>query len=101
MQVIDGALASSGGAHRGVTIAGRWCPHVIDPRTGWPVSGTPGVTVAAPDCAPADALATVAGVLDVKGALALVDTQLECAALIVTAGGQVRSSARWSALTSC
>nr|WP_309573316.1 FAD:protein FMN transferase [Deinococcus sp.] len=100
VQVSGGALASSGSAHRGVTIAGQWYSHVIDPRTGWPVAGTPGVTVVAPTCATADALATAAGVLDPEAALALVDTQEQCAALIVYSSGQVRVSARWEALTS-
>nr|WP_240741582.1 FAD:protein FMN transferase [Deinococcus sp. KSM4-11] len=100
VRVTSGALATSGNAHRGVEIAGQWYSHVIDPRSGQPVAGTLGVTVVAPDCATADALATVAGVLDAASALALMDTLASCAALIVTADRQVRVSARWEALTS-
>ncbi|WP_295817590.1 FAD:protein FMN transferase [uncultured Deinococcus sp.] len=100
VRVTDAALASSGNAHRGVDIAGHWHSHVIDPRSGRPVSGTAGVTVVAPDCATADALATVAGVLDVPAALTVIDRQVGCAALIVTDTGHIHSSAGWAALTS-
>jgi thiamine biosynthesis lipoprotein len=37
--------------------------HIIDPRSGFPASGVISVTVMAPTCAEADALATTAFVL--------------------------------------
>ncbi|WP_412029023.1 FAD:protein FMN transferase [Deinococcus yunweiensis] len=100
VRVANAALASSGNAHRGVMIAGQWHSHVIDPRSGRPVSGTAGVTVVAPDCVTADALATVVGVVDVSAALTVIDGLDRCAALIVTDTGQIHRSARWTALTS-
>ncbi|MBB5375215.1 thiamine biosynthesis lipoprotein [Deinococcus metalli] len=100
VRVQGGALASSGTAHRGVEIAGQWYSHVIDPRTGQPVTGTAGATVLAPDCATADALATVVGVLPPADALALVETQPSSAALLVLQDGQTRVGTRWPALTS-
>lgn len=56
------ALATSGSARRGFSIAGRWYPHVLDPRTGWPVTAVASISVVADDAMTADALATVAGV---------------------------------------
>ena len=56
-----GALATSGDARRYVLKDGVRHGHVLDPRTGWPVAGAPrSVTVAAPTCTAAGALATIA-----------------------------------------
>jgi FAD:protein FMN transferase len=66
------ALATSGVARRGYRVAGRWYPHLIDPRSGRPVEGVAGATVVAPTCAEADALATICCVLDEAAAFALV-----------------------------
>ena len=53
-----GALATSGAGEQGFEHDGVRLGHVLDPRTGWPASGVSRVTVAAPDAADADALAT-------------------------------------------
>ena len=46
-----GALSTSGDTYRYVESQGRRLSHILDPRTGWPVSGAPrSVTVAAPTC---------------------------------------------------
>ncbi|MBN1238141.1 MAG: FAD:protein FMN transferase [Gammaproteobacteria bacterium] len=56
-----GALATSGDARRFLLKDGRRYGHVLDARTGWPVSGAPrSVTVAAPSCTQAGMLATFA-----------------------------------------
>ena len=56
-----GAIASSGDAHRYLLKDGlRYC-HVLDPRTGWAISGAPRtVTVFANTCTEAGVLATLA-----------------------------------------
>lgn len=54
----DGALATSGAGEQFVEVDGRRYGHVIDPRTGWPASGTRSATVITRDAADADALAT-------------------------------------------
>lgn len=95
VHVQNGALASSGSAHRGVQVGGQWHSHLIDPRNGQPVQHIPGVTVTAPDCATADALATVLSVLGVAEGLALADSTPGCAALIVTRDGQRFPSSLW------
>ena len=53
-----GALATSGAGEQGFEHDGVRLGHVLDPRSGWPARGVSRVTVAAPDAADADALAT-------------------------------------------
>ncbi len=69
----DGALATSGGARRGWTIAGRWYSHVLDPRSGRPVDHVASASVVAPDAATADVVATVCSVLAPADGVAFVD----------------------------
>ncbi len=95
VHVQHGALASSGSAHRGVQVGEKWHSHLMDPRNGQPVQHVPGVTVTAPDCTTADALATALSVLGVAEGLALVDTLPGCAALLVTRKGQRFPSGLW------
>lgn len=88
VKVKDGALATSGSAHRGYQIGGKWYSHLIDPRSGQPIEALPGVTVTAPDCETADALATALSVLDVQSGLKLVESLPGCAALVVQQTGE-------------
>lgn len=61
IQLMRGALATSGDAHRFLLKNGRRYSHILNPRTGWPVDGAPrSVTVAAPSCTQAGMLATLA-----------------------------------------
>lgn len=95
LHVRNAALASSGGARRGFRIGEVWHSHLIDPRTGFPVTEIPGVTVVAPSCLEADALATCLSVLEAEQGLALVDATAGAAALIVSRRGQQHASQRW------
>lgn len=97
VHVRGGALATSGDTHRGYRVGEAWHSHLLDPRTGWPVSALPGVTVTAPDCLTADVLATALRVLGVEGGLALTEATPGAAALIVTRDGERHASARWVA----
>lgn len=55
-----GALCTSGDARRFVLRDGVRYGHILDPRTGWSVPGSPrSVTVAAPNCTAAGLLATL------------------------------------------
>jgi thiamine biosynthesis lipoprotein len=60
LELSAGALATSGDSHRFLLKDGiRYC-HVLNPRTGWPVSGSPkSVTVAAATCTEAGMWATL------------------------------------------
>lgn len=56
-----GALATSGDTHRSLPADGSRYSRVLDPRSGWPVSGAPrSVTVAASRCTQAGMLTTLA-----------------------------------------
>jgi thiamine biosynthesis lipoprotein len=52
------ALATSGSYERFVQITGVHYSHVIDPRTGYPVTGTAGATILSGDATTADGLST-------------------------------------------
>lgn len=54
----DGSVATSGNYMRYLEIAGKRYGHILDPRTGRPATFEGSVSVFAPDCAMADALAT-------------------------------------------
>ena len=54
------SVATAGDYRRFFETGGRHYSHIIDPRTGWPVThATVSATAMAPDCMEADALATV------------------------------------------
>ena len=57
------AITTSGDARQFVEIDGRRFSHIVDPTTGLGVAGPAAVTVIAPDCTTADAVATAASVL--------------------------------------
>lgn len=57
----SGALTTSGDARRFLLKDGVRYPHILDPRSGWPVLGAPrSVTVAAPTCTEAGLMSTLA-----------------------------------------
>ncbi len=61
VRLSKGGLATSGDAHRFLLKDGVRYSHVLNPKTGWPVTGGPrAVTVAAVNCTEAGVLATLA-----------------------------------------
>ena len=61
LELEHGALATSGDSRRYLLKEGARFGHILDPRTGWPVAGSPrSVTVAASSCTEAGLLATLA-----------------------------------------
>jgi FAD:protein FMN transferase len=95
VQIQNGAVAGSGNSRRGFQIGSQWLSHVIDPRSGWPVQHTVGVSVIAPNVATADVLATALCVLEVEDGLRLANSLPEIACLIVTEDREVRCNERW------
>jgi thiamine biosynthesis lipoprotein len=83
IRVARAAVTTSGDAFQAVEIDGRRYSHIVDPRTGIGVAGPAAVTVIAPDCTTADALATAASVLGPDAGLALVERMEGCAARFV------------------
>ncbi len=72
----SGALASSGDYERFFETGGRRYCHVLDPRTGWPVSYWQSVSVVGPTCAGAGALCTMAMLMGEEGRELLKDQAL-------------------------
>lgn len=61
IRLARGGLATSGDARRYLMKGGRRLGHILDPRTGWPVTDAPrSVTVAAATCTAAGMLSTLA-----------------------------------------
>ena len=61
LELVGGALATSGDARRFLLKDGVRYSHILNPRTGWPVKDAPrSVTVAAPSCVEAGMVATLA-----------------------------------------
>ncbi len=61
LDLSQGALATSGDTYRYVKHQGVRYGHVLDPRSGWPITGAPrSVTVHAPTCTEAGLLAKLA-----------------------------------------
>lgn len=61
LELVHGALATSGDSRRYLLKDGVRFGHILDPRTGWPVAGSPrSVTVAASSCTEAGLLSTLA-----------------------------------------
>lgn len=92
------SVATAGDYRRFFESGGRHYSHIIDPRTGYPVThGTMSATAMAADCMQADALATVMMVMPPAEALALAE-RLRLPALLIghaDAKFQVRRSAAW------
>jgi FAD:protein FMN transferase len=85
---LDGqSIATAGDYRRFFEAEGRHYSHIIDPRTGWPVThATVSASSIAPDCMQADALATVFMVMQADAAVALAD-RLRMPALLLTRDG--------------
>jgi thiamine biosynthesis lipoprotein len=56
----EGAITTSGDYERFMIVDGVRYAHILDPRTGWPVSGSRSVTVVAPLCTIAGSATTIA-----------------------------------------
>ena len=60
VSLVDAALATSGNYARTLAYNGKKYGHLLDPRSGWPVSGPDSVSVIDAHCLTAGAVATVA-----------------------------------------
>lgn len=89
------SVSTSGDYEKFYYKAGKRRSHIIDPRTGTPVSTIQSVTVIAPQGVASDALSTALFVLGPADGLALVDKLSGVEALIVTASGEVLYSEGW------
>ncbi len=87
--VTDRGVASSGDYIRGFTHEGRRYGHIVDPRTGWPVSnGCLQVTVIAPTCLQAGVLSTAGFVLGAEAGIRLIQDTFGAEGCVLTARGR-------------
>ena len=78
------ALATSGDYRNHFVYQGQRFSHIIDPRNGFPIRpGVVSVSVVAPDCCTADALATAAMVMGPKATIELIESLPEVECLIL------------------
>lgn len=95
------AVSTSGDAEQFFEIDGIRYSHVIDPRTGQPITGQSSVTVVAPRGMISDAWATALGVLGPEKGINLIENIKGAAALIIRVeNDKVRQfeSKRWKAV---
>ena len=71
-----GALASSGDYERFIELDGRRYSHILNPKTGWPVSGLASVSVAAEQCLTAGTCSTIAMLKGEAGSCWLADHRI-------------------------
>ncbi|HXF46784.1 MAG TPA: FAD:protein FMN transferase [Burkholderiaceae bacterium] len=88
IELARGAVATSGDYERCFERDGRRFCHILDPRTGWPVTHWQSVSVAAPVCAAAGACTTIAMLKPVDEALAFLRGQ-QVQFLAVAADGEL------------
>ena len=86
------AVSTSGDAEQWVEIGGVRYSHMLDPRTGAPLTGRRSVTVVARDATTSDMLATAAGVLGPEDGARLVE---ETGGASLLFGLDTGSGARW------
>lgn len=94
----DDSVATAGDYRRFFESGGRHYSHIIDPRTGWPVThSTVSATAIAADCMHADALATVLMAMPPEEAMSLAN-RLQWPALLIGHAGdsyRVMRSTAW------
>jgi len=85
-------VVTSGDYERFVMIGDIRYAHIINPKTGWPVSGLKSVTILCPDAELADALATSVFVLGREKGLALINRLKDVEGLLLTDQDELLSS---------
>ncbi|MBF9253698.1 FAD:protein FMN transferase [Pontibacter sp. 172403-2] len=78
------AVVTSGNYEKYVEIGGKRYSHIIDPRTGYPVSGLKSVTIVCPNAELADALATAVSVMGAEEGLGLINQLKGVECLLIT-----------------
>ncbi len=76
LNIQQGALASSGDYERFLEMDGIRYSHILNPKTGWPVTGMRAVSVVAEHCIVAGSLATIAMLKGLDGSSWLEQQQL-------------------------
>jgi thiamine biosynthesis lipoprotein len=95
----DAAISTAGDAEQWLAVNGTRYSHILDPRTGWPMTVRSSTTVIARHGLDADGLDTTAAVLGIARGLALVEATPGAAAFMVRIAPDgtmvTRMSSRW------
>lgn len=83
VHIKDLAVVTSGNYNKFALIDGKRYAHIIDPRTGYPISNIKSVTVISPDAELADALSTAVFVMGIRDGLELINSSNNMECLIV------------------
>ena len=91
VELVDGAVATSGDYERFFELAGRRYCHILDPRSGMPVSYWQSVSVVAPLCIVAGSCSTIAMLMEHAGEAFLQQQRLSY--IVVAQDGTLRGPA--------
>lgn len=92
LSIVNQSVVTSGNYEKFAMIDGTRYAHIIDPRTGMPVTGLKSVTVICPDAELADALATSIFVLGEGAGINLVNQLKGIECLLVTDENEIKTS---------
>ncbi|HRZ42758.1 MAG TPA: FAD:protein FMN transferase [Bacteroidales bacterium] len=92
LEVGEAAVVTSGNYERFVVIGGKRYCHIINPASGYPVSGLQSVTIICPDAELADALSTSVFVMGRERGLALINQLKGVECVILDDAGQFFTS---------
>lgn len=95
----DLALSVSGSLGQWSEIGGRRFGHVIDPRSGWPLTRRREALVVGPSGALTEALSTALLVLGPEAGIARVEAEPGCEGLLLEPGGARHATSGFDALT--
>ena len=90
--VRDAAVATSGNYEKYVTLEGKQYSHIMDPRTGMPVSEIKSVTVFAPKAELADAFATAVFIMGIDTGIDTISQLPGMSCIIVDAENNIHHS---------
>jgi len=86
------AVVTSGNYEKYVEIGGKRYSHIIDPRTGYPVSGLKSITIVCANAELADALATAVSVMGAEEGLRLINQLKGVECLLITDNDELYTS---------
>ena len=92
IEIPQGSVVSSGCQFNYCTIDQKRYSHIVDPRTGIPVTSMKNVSVVSPNPEFADAMATAISVMDIDDGLALTERMNGVDCIITEEGGAIHST---------
>lgn len=92
LDITEQAVVTSGDYENYIELGGVRYSHILDPRTGYPVTEVRSVTIVCPDGELADALATSVSVLGIDAGLKLVNGLRGVEAMLVDKDGEIHFS---------